>query len=447
MTGTFLERNKKIGALAAFLLFLRKRAAPVLLASLLLLAMAYFLGPSSWFAGRGGRGAYGNLLAAFQEARTRPRNGGVGLGSFFGRGAQSSGAVGADSLNFVKGSRSDLERGTGAGARSVAGIVDPAEPKNAEADGVALREGDVGGGSGAALSGDAYATKGFFGGHGRAYPPDGLARGALAALPPLSTPSGVKAGRAHGALSAKASGAMLARAMQGAAAAGAVGGNQSYTQLAEGDARADLGANYCKAPDCPPEYAATNAGAIYDGRRIPADFLASSNSGANSSGLIDSPVDIPPKAAGGAATDARNMRNCMDLAVQCAASGAASVRQGGGDEAQLAIWSEQLPAACADACSCGGCHDLENNIRRLCADGFAGRPVSAGTSCAPLPAYCADLNIALPPSASGGGGESWNYCEIGPNRCACIGPSCCRGVVECAKCAVASVVADLSGRK
>src|SRR5258708_28184376 len=142
MTATFLERNKKKSLLAALLLFLRKRKVLVLLLLLLLLTSStVFLGPSlfrmgfgaaQWGFGPARKNSYNGLFAAFRSARTRvplpPASVGV-----------------SGSLDFVKGGKAALEHEERAGAdgarlgtQSVAGIIDPSDPKTRGSAGVAI---------------------------------------------------------------------------------------------------------------------------------------------------------------------------------------------------------------------------------------------------------------------------------------------------------------------
>jgi hypothetical protein len=469
MSGTFLQRNKKKSLLAALLLFLRQRKLLVLLLFLVLMASTVFLSPSSWITsfpggqrfaagvawvagkmgfdvsrwGLGpGKHSYEDLLAAFKAAKASGNgSGGVGWGAFFGRGgASGSGAGGSggapNSLDFVKGSKSDLDHGVGAGAdaggagsggQTVAGIVDPADPKNRGGDAVAIGDGDLsgeretyftkdtlaggfmkglfGGGGGpgsggdASLSGGPFAGKGFFSGTGGAAGgSNGLAKAGLSGLPPLSTPSSAKGGPAVGKLSSMASRAIDARGQKGVLGASALGGNLAYTQLAEGNSRAQLGTQYCKAPDCPSEYAATNTGAIYDGNNISAGFLTSSDPGGNASGLINSTVVVPPQdpgaggVGGGGAGDAQNMQTCANLVQTCEQNKTATMPQVGKDEDQLKPLYNQIAGACGDPCHCGNCNNIKGQIAGLCAD-LKVQLAASDKPCAPLPDYCAALGF------------------------------------------------------
>jgi hypothetical protein len=226
----------------------------------------------------------------------------VGWGAFFGRqGAAANGSV-PNSLDMVQGHRSDLD-GAGAGGKgagglasnqTVRGVVDPDEAKaDKDGQGVALSDGDLGGeregfvksafaggfangllggaGSGdAALSGGAYAGRGFFNGSGGAAGTRSvdLARSGLDGLQAAAVPRSKIQGAAQGRLSAMRSHAVEARGMRGAAAAG-LGGNRAFYQLAEGRGRAAIATTpNCTAPGCPGEFATSNTGAIYDGNSV-----------------------------------------------------------------------------------------------------------------------------------------------------------------------------------
>lgn len=337
MTATFLDRNKKKSALAALLLFLRERKVLVLLLFLVLAASTVFLSPSSWITGLpggarlaagvawiagkagvdvskwglgpAGHNSYGDLLAAFRAAKAGAGSGGaggaggaggVGWGAFFGRAA--AGGTVPNSLDMVKGRRSDLE-GAGKGAddlaknQTVQGVLDPADAKaDKDGQGVALSDSDLGGqregfvknafaggfakgllggaGSGdGALSGGAFAGRGFFRGSGGAASAGSadLARKGLEGLTPAAATRSKIQGAAKGSLSAIRSHAVEARGMKGAAAAG-LGGNRAFYQLAQGRGRAALGTSpNCTPPGCPGEFATTNTGAIYDGNKISGD--------------------------------------------------------------------------------------------------------------------------------------------------------------------------------
>ena len=494
MSATFLERNKKKSLLAALLLFLRQRKILVLLLFLVLMASTVFLSPSSWITsfpggqrfaagvawiagkmgfdvskwGLGpGKHSYDDLLAAFKAAKSSGNGGGVGWGPFFGRGgASGAGAGGANgapsSLDFVKGSKSDLDHGVGAGAdaggagagvQTVAGIVDPSDPKNKGNDAVAIGNEDLGGereslaggfmkglfggGGGpgssgdASLSGGAFANKGFFSGNGGAAGASNtLAKAGLAGFPPLSTPSSTKGGAAVGKLSSMASHAVDARGQKGILAAASLGGNLAYTQLAEGNSRAQLGTQYCKPPDCPSEFAATNSGAIYDGNNISAGMLTSSDPGGNSSGLINSTVNVPPDdsggiTGGGAVGDAQNMQTCADQMKACGTSRTAPMKAEGADETQLQNWYGQMAGACGDPCHCGPCDDLKGKISGLCNGDLAVQMKLSDAPCAPLPDYCAALGFSNTDPSSSANTSGQDLCKQDVGQCGCNGSFFC----------------------
>jgi hypothetical protein len=464
MTATFLDRNKKKSLLAALLLFMRQRKLLVLLVLLVLLASTVFLGPSTWglpggqrfvagiawIAGKMGydtskwglrtvdRRSYGDLLAVFRAAKNEA-GGGLTWGALFGRGAPGASP---NSLDFVKGSKADLARGTaaaGAGAQSVAGIVDPADPKSRGGDAVAISEADLGGeregfvreafaggflngllgGNGdGALSGGAFASKGFFGGvAGAASSPNGLAAAGLAAVPSASSPSSTRGGAATGSLSAMTSRSIAVKATKALANASSLGGKLAYTQLAEGVSRDQLGTTYCQPPNCPAEYATTNSGAIYDGNTIGQGMLTSSDPGAVTSGLINATVDVPPDDAGGAAGDAQNMATCAGLVQQCATSKTAPMNQEGVDETQLQTWYQQMGTACGNPCNCGPCNALNAQINGLCSGDLATQIALANAPCAPLPDYCGSLGFTAPASTMQGTGQ--DLCQKNPGKCSC----------------------------
>lgn len=342
MTQTFLQRNKKKSLLAALLLFLRERKILVLLLLLVLVASTVFVSPSSWVTGLPGgarfaagvawvagklgvdtskwglsgrdRRSYDDLLAAFRAAKAGANGAGaVGWGAFFGRGSGS--AAGASSLDFVKGSKDDLagnpaaggKPGGGGPARDVAAVNPGDEAGGKDGQGVALTDGDLGGeregwvksafaggfmngllggGSGdAALSGGAYAGRGFFSGTGGAASATGtdIAKSALANAGSVSVPKSTIVGAAKGRLSAIRASEVQSRAMNGAARAGDINGRAAYKALLHGLTRAQLVTGGCSsanpasdascpvANSIPTEYATTNTGAIYDGNQVTGD--------------------------------------------------------------------------------------------------------------------------------------------------------------------------------
>jgi hypothetical protein len=399
-------------------------------------------------------------LLAFRNAKAAGNgNGGVGWGPFFGRGGGAGGGVaaGTSSLDFVKGSKSDLEHGVGAagagtGPQSVAGIVDPNDPKNRD-NAVAIGDGEVGGeregfvkeafaggfmhgligGGDGGPSGGAYASKGFFNGvGGAAGTSNGAAKAGLAGLQSVPTPATAKGGSSKSKLSALAFHAVEAKGTKGVLGAASLGGNLAYTQLAEGNSRAQLGTRYCVAPDCPAEFAATNSGAIYDGNNISAGQLTSSDPGGNSSGLINSTVDVPPDdsgglGGGGAAGDAANMKTCADQMQACSASKVAPMQQEGKDENQLNDWFGEMGGACGDPCNCGPCNDLKAKISGLCNGDFATQISLADAPCAPLPDFCAALGFSTPDPSTSQSGTGEDLCKQDLGQCGCDGFFCSVG--------------------
>jgi hypothetical protein len=220
--------------------------------------------------------------------------------------------------------------------------------------------------------------------------------------------------------------------MKGVLGAANLGGNLAYTQLAEGNARAQLGTTYCKAPDCPGEFASTNTGAIYDGTDIGSGFLTSSDPGGNSSGLINSSVDVPPDntgglGGGGTAGDAQNTQTCANMMQQCAASKQAPMQAEGADETQLSTWYGQMGGACGNPCNCGPCNDLKNKIQGLCNGDLATQMALADAPCAPLPDYCAALGFTSADPASSNNTSGQDLCKQNVGQCGCSSFFCSLG--------------------
>lgn len=308
---TFLDKNKKKGALAALLLFIRGRKTVTALLLLVALASFLFVSPSNillsfpggarlaagvaWIAGKagidtskwglaGGKRDYGDLVAAFNAAK----NGGgkAGWAAFMRGGgdaadaARIGGAIG--SLNFVKGNAKDLESTVGSGAKlpkpgAVSGVLNPDDAKNrGEGEGVALSEGEMSGeraglvksafsggfgsgfgsgsGSGAGgdgnLSGGAFAGAGFFGGG------KGAAGGKLSDMVKGQL-TGIKAesgkgtqikGAAKGQLSASKAAMINARTAKGRVGTHTISGQRAFVQLASGRGKAAISV----APNCTP---------------------------------------------------------------------------------------------------------------------------------------------------------------------------------------------------
>jgi hypothetical protein len=372
MTTTFIERNKRKSALAALLFLLREKKLAALLILLVIGASTIFVAPSSfltdvpggtrmaagvaWIASRlgvdvtrwglsGGRVSFGDLVAAFDAARTGGR---AGWGPFF-KSPEGKGAQGEGSVAYVKGSREDLADGAGkraldgnGGAGPFQQVVDPAQA--AQDDGaVAVGPGDVGvqhegfvkaafaggffngllGGAGDganALSGGAYAGKGFFSGSaGAPSSAGGSARNGLANLPAVPIPSAQPQNGIASHISSAYDRSLRAHEIQGEAGAIVLNNGRAYTQLAQGNGQAQLATADCTASNCPGEYAATNSGAIYDGNAVnnaqtngivtatPVDGIASPEvpSAAQSAGAIQSANQMSQEAQTCQALDAQ----------------------------------------------------------------------------------------------------------------------------------------------
>ncbi len=462
MTAKFFDRNKKKSLLAALLLFLRERKILVLLLLLVLMASTVFLGPSALFRlgflakwlGTGDRHSYGDLVAAFKAAKNKSAEGGAGWGGFFGHGGASGNGAGAgsgapSSLDFVKGSKSDLGQapgagagaggagGAGAGAQTVAGIANAANPKDGQSgDAVAVGD-DAGGereglvknafaggfmdglmgsaGSGEGASG-AYVGKGFFSGKGGAAGSvNDMAQAGLSGVASASTPSSVKSGVGKSSLSAMNARRAVTGSQNGFSGFSLGGKNSPYSQLAVGAANTYRvgtkcsGASCCTPPACPPEFAATNTGAIYDGSDTTAGILTAGGGGSNSGGLLNSAVTVPPAGSGGfggdggggATADAQNMQTCANLVQTCAGTFTAPMEQEGKDEKQLSAWYGQMAGACGNPCNCGPCRNLNAQITGLCNGDFTTQTNLMDTPCAPLPDYCAPLGFTnVPPPAN-----------------------------------------------
>lgn len=430
---TFLDRNKKKSTLALLLLFLRQRKALVLLLLLVLIASTVFVTPSSWVTGLPGgdrfaaglawiagkmgvdlskwgiggkdKRSFTDLLAAFQAAKNGAGQG-AGWGPFFGRASNAGGAgagVAQNSLDFVKGSKSDLgpvPGDAGAGeAKSVKGIVDPGEAKGDKNDGaVELNGNDVGGereglvksayaggffsglfgggvGKGDGVPGGAYTGSGFFNGKGGAASVTGgdVAQGGLNGTPTPAVPKSTIQGAAKGKLSAMASHRVDTNALNGAAAARNVSGHQALGQLAQGAARTRLITNDCQTSDCPVgtgianEYAATNSGAIYDGNSV--------DNAATNSVITAPPVDgtTPPNIPDtGLASNYTNDANQMTQDAQaCQQADANFNSQETALNQQMQAKSDQFKSM---GCGSGGCDQakadrckaLGNSMRDQC---------------------------------------------------------------------------------
>jgi hypothetical protein len=478
MAKTFLDRNKKKSALALLLLFLRERKILVLLLLLVLVGSALFL-PSSWvtsfpggsrFAagvawvagkmgvdvskwGLGGRDkqSYKDLLAAFQAARNNSGGAGgngVGWGAFFAHASGPAGAV-PNSLDMVKGSKSDLGPDVvgvgGAAAGTVAGIVNPDDAKKADDSGVAVTEADMtgarqgmvqeafaggffnglmGGSRGdAALSGGAFAGRQMFAGSGTPLSSTGgdLARAGLSNLTPVSSPPGKTAAAASGKLSAMQTNALNTRMSKGQAGASAlVGGTQAFSQLAVGNARDQMGVQYCQPPMCPAEYASTNSGAIYDGNQITPGFLTSSDPGATGAGLINSSVVVPPESdvSGGSGSDPTLLANCESTLNTCEQGKVGAEQELTTLQNQITGLMQQMPSACGDPCHCGTCNSLQSQVKGICDGNLMQTTISTVYTPCSLPANCNTMGITDPQASNGAPQQAMcnmNFGKCGPN--------------------------------
>lgn len=331
---TFLDRNKKKSSLAALLLFLRERKALAVLLLAVMFATSLFVGPSAmllrlpggtrmaagiaWIATKlgvdvskwglaGQKHDFGDLVAAFKNAKEG--SGKAGWGAFMGRGDAGAGA-GAGSLDFVKGSKSDLAANGAEGDKlpkpgSVGGILNADDASKRGENGVSVDENEVGkggrdgadavngfvrsafaggfangqsafGGNGAngGLSGGAYASSGFFSGGkggGNGGKLGDLVKNGTSGLPGAANGHGVQIqGAAKGQLSKSQASIIQARTARGLLGTHEVNGQRAFTQLAVGRGRAAISvAPNCTAGNgCPNEYASTVSGAVYDGNNL-----------------------------------------------------------------------------------------------------------------------------------------------------------------------------------
>ncbi len=295
---TFLDRNKKKGALAVLILFIMTRKTVTALLLLVALASFLFVSPphillslpggarlaAGW---AGGKRDYGDLLAAFRAAKTG--GGKAGWVAFLGgKGAGSTGS-GPGSLDFVKGKRQDLEAAGGSGANLP-------KPGWVEDKGVALSASDLSGEraglvksafaggffngsggmlSGGMLSGGAFANSGFFSGGKSATSGklEDVVKGGLAGIK-ASAGKGVQIqGGSKGRLSASRASMIDARTNKGRVGTRTINGQRAFVQLAAGRGLAAISVapNCTPGSGCPGEFAATNTGAVYDGNTISGD--------------------------------------------------------------------------------------------------------------------------------------------------------------------------------
>lgn len=411
MTNKFLERNKRKSLLAALLLFLRERKMLALLLLLVIGASTIFVSPSAywgdipggsrmeagvaWLASRlgvdvrrwglmSGNARFGDLLAAFQSARAGGKR--AGWGPFFTAPNDDDGkaGVGAGSLAYVKGSQADLgaggRSGNGAGAGSSGpfqGIVDPAQAAR-DGDALTLGPGDVGGqregfvkaafaggffsglmgggasGTGAdALSGGAYAGRGFFSGSVGAVSGN-AAQAGLTNLPTATSPGGAAISGVGGRISGRFARELQAHESQGLAGVSSLGAGRAYTQLAQGNAQAQISVTPNCGANCPGEFAAANTGAIYDGNAV--------NNPATNGLVTGTPMDpggspnLPN--SGLAQTYLNNAQQMNQDAQTCQALDAQYGPQEDGLNAQMQTQSQQFAAA---SCGSGGCSKSKLN--------------------------------------------------------------------------------------
>ncbi|NNN05416.1 MAG: hypothetical protein HKL90_05910 [Elusimicrobia bacterium] len=415
MTNKFLERNKKKSLLAALLLFLREHKVLALLLLLLIGASTVFVSPSAfwgdipggsrmeagiaWLASRmgvdvrrwglaSGNARFGDLLAAFESARAGGKR--AGWGPFFAASGDGKSDYGAGSLAYVKGSRADLgeggdRSGTGAGSNSGSaaggtgpfkGIVDPAQAAK-DGDALTLGPGDVGdrregfvkaafaggffsglmggaGGTGAdALSGGAYAGRGFFSGSVGAVS-GSAAQAGLANLPTASSPGGAAVSGVGGRISGRFARELQAHESQGMAGASSLGAGRAYTQLAQGNAQAQISVTPNCGAGCPSEFAAANTGAIYDGNAV--------NNPATNGLVTGTPMDpggspnLPSSGLG--QTYLQNAQQMNQDAQTCKALDAQYGPQEDNLNAQMQDQSQQFAAA---SCGSGGCSKSKLN--------------------------------------------------------------------------------------
>ncbi len=309
---SFLERHRKKGLLAFLLLLLRRHKvlAPLLLVVVLLLfiftplnllglslqALSRFpLGSQvasglAWLSSRlGGRGErpFSDLLAGFKAAR-QDKNSGWGM---FLREAGGGAGLGPSSVEMVRGNP-EGPGGEGLAAKlkgeePVKGVFDPEEAGDSEVD--LSREELVAGGQGpesgfaagagkawaggsnptlAMFGAGAYAGRGFFDGSAAAFKTD--ARGSALESTSVPRAGSLRVRAEEGRLSRK----NLDKARTSLQAAShrvqVRPSKKAFTQLADGRARAMMARDpLCTATNnCPPEYAAVNTGAVYDGNLV-----------------------------------------------------------------------------------------------------------------------------------------------------------------------------------
>ncbi len=306
----FIERNKRKGLLGLLLLLIDRRKGLLPLLLLVFLLGTLFVLPSGFLdaipgasrlASAAGRLAsklglapsdersFSGLLSALRSAK---ENRNLGWGMFHSRGKSS----GQSSIGFVSGSAADFVKKVDAGkaikgGRSIEGILTPEDGAQMP-DGVDVTAEELARGSG--LVGEANAG-GFPGGGALAGGAAGgggyagrevMGESVKAALDSANVPSAGGGGKV-GATSGKLSKGKAAAAKKSIAAltnrAYNPRGSRWYSlmQLADGRARSQMARDeICKPPMCPPEYAAINVGAVFDGNHLGVAGFNSSGGGA-----------------------------------------------------------------------------------------------------------------------------------------------------------------------
>ena len=472
---TFIQKNKKKGALAALLLFIRTRKTVSALLLLVVLASILFVSPSNlllsfpggarvaagvaWIAGKvgmdtsrwglaGGNRDYGDLVAAFRAAKS---GGGKAGWSSFMRGGEAAAGAGGGSLDFVQGNRKDLDVKTGSGdklpkAGTVQGVLNPNDAKDrGEGEGVALNEEDLGGeraglvktafGSGvtsgfsggsnvtASVGGGAYAGAGFFSGAGSAA---GSTLGdkvkvGLDGLPKPNVPreKGVEGG-SHGRLSGAMTAAVQKSISRGmiSQTGGCIGQKCAFSQLATGNGRAVLAsADNCNdAGGCPPEFAATNIGVVYDGGRVAGDTTGLLTGNNEATPVVPLDTEIP------ANFDPAKMKECADKVQACEKVKEPYYKRMGEIQTLLNGWYGQMGNACGDPCSCGGCNNLKGNINGMC-NGELNTVINVVNAPCALPAYCKDMGVE-PASTGEANLGTKQMCNMQMGSCGCTNWFC-----------------------
>lgn len=318
---TFFEKHKRKSVLALLLLFLkwRRGLGPMLL--MVMLVMFIFIAPANlmgimvdglsklpggaraaagvtWIAGRlglwqgAGEASFDELLAAFRAARADR-----GASSELWRGILGPGGGAVSSIGLVRGSKEDLNASANLGAKikgggSIGGIMTPEEAGKG-AQGVEIRPEDLqgeraglvqsayaegAGGSGLtgrlraglpdAVGSGAYAGANFFSGANTAASFDKV-QAALdsGATGKAATP---KVSAQDGKLRKNSNTKADTRSGFGANRNPIRKGARALAQLADGRSRTQMARDpYCTVSNgCMPEYASTNAGAIYDGNAV-----------------------------------------------------------------------------------------------------------------------------------------------------------------------------------